>query len=111
MEEAHGATRDQGPDHKDHERRDHDLGPVFLQEGLRGLVGHQVDEAAEVPDHANVQDRVADRKKGGDREDAFERADIVLQEGPEPGGRGVLFSIGLIGIDEVFEEAEHGGRP
>jgi hypothetical protein len=28
--------------------------------GLRGLAGHQVDEAAEIPDQADVEDAVAD---------------------------------------------------
>jgi hypothetical protein len=41
----------------------------------------------------------------------FERTDVVLQERPQPGGRRVLFSIGLIGIDKVFEETEHGKNP
>ena len=111
VQEAHRAARHEGTDEDHDEGDDADFHPMRGQEGLRGLPGHQVDEATEVPDQPDVEDAVADGEDRGDGEDLAESADIVAQERPELSGRGVQFGIGLIGIDEVFEEAEHGGRP
>ena len=60
---------------------------------------------------ADVEDAVADGKDRCDGEHLAEGADVILQEGPEPGGGRVDLIIGLIGIDEIFEEAEHGEKP
>ena len=110
VQEANRAARHQRPDEQHDEGDDGQFHPMRSKEAGGGLAGHLVDEPAQIPDHADIQHGIADREEPGKRKDAFEGADIVLQERPESAGRGVGFRIGLIRIDEVFEETEHVGE-
>ena len=111
VQKRHVHARKNRPDEEHDQRGKDELGPMRRPDLGRAAAIEKIDEAADIPDQRDLHHRDQRVEDSRHRKDRMKRFCVIHQERQQAPGRRVLFFIGHIGVDEIFEETKHGRGP
>ena len=103
------ADHNQRAQEQDAQRHGQNLKPVGGEERSGAGVGQLVHQPPDIPDQRHIGEGGQHRQGRGGGKDLAEGADILGQKRPQLARGRVRRGVGGVGVNQVFEKAEHRG--